>query len=624
MSRIPTARSIARSTLAVMVAAAVLFGALGCGGRTESTTTTSMAAASEDNTTATTVTAVTAIASEPMFVTFTEEDLDDTWDSSTASLVILAGDSIRFEGRGATVAGSSLTITSSGTYVVSGALDDGQILVESEDKGTVRLVLKGADISCSTSAPLHVLSAGKTIITLAEGTENRVTDDASGRPEEAESDDPNAAIFSKDDLTINGSGSLTVTARYNNGIATKDDLRIAGGSITVEAANDALKGRDSIGVRAGTITVDAGGDGLQADNSNDLNKGYVSIEGGVFDITAGSDGIQAETMLAVSGGDFSISTRGTTTDGSTSAKGLKAGTGVFVTGGTFVIDSSDDGVHSDGVVKIDGGILQIASGDDGIHADEMLEINGGETTITQSNEGLESAVVTINEGTIRIRSTDDGINVAGGADGSSAEGRAERSTPALDDSIRLSINGGYIAIDSGGDGLDCNGPVFMTGGTVIIDGPADDRNGALDYLSEFTITGGYLVAVGSSGMAEAPSETSGQHSIMVNLDQAQKAGALIHIESTTGEDILTMAPTKQFQSVVLCSPAIEAGETYKVYLGGTSTGTVTDTVYSDGTYTPGTEYVSLTIEGMVTVVGATRGMDRGGLPDGGGRPGGRR
>ncbi|NLO27270.1 MAG: carbohydrate-binding domain-containing protein [Actinobacteria bacterium] len=559
MSDIRTARRIARSTLAVTVAAVVLFGAFGCGDRTEPTTTTSVATAGDDKTTATTVTAVTAIASEPTFAAFAEEDLSDTWDSATASLVILAGDSIRFEGRGATVAGSRLTITSPGTYVISGVLDGGQILVESEDKGSVRLVLKGADISCSTSAPIHVLSAGKTIITLAEGTENRVSDDASGRPEEAGSDDPNAAIFSKDDLTINGSGSLTVSARYNNGIATKDDLRIAGGSITVEAANDALKGRDSIGVRAGTITVDAGGDGLQANNSDDLNKGYVSIEGGVFDIIAGSDGIQAETTLVVSGGDLSISTGGTTADDSTSAKGLKAGTGVFVTGGAFVIDSSDDAVHSDGVVKIDGGILEIASGDDGIHADKTLEINGG-----------------------------------------------------------------YITIDSGGDGLDCNGPVFMTGGTVIINGPADDRDGALDYLSEFTITGGYLVAVGSSGMAETPSETSGQHSIMVNLDQAQKAGTLIHIESTMDEDILTMAPTKQFQSVVLSSPAIEAGETYKVYLGGTSTGTVTDTVYSDGTYTPGTEYVSLTIEGMVTVVGAGGGMDRGGRPDGGGRSSGGR
>lgn len=556
MSGIRTTRGIARSTLAVTVAAVMLFGVFGCGDRTEPTTTTSMATASEGNTTATTMTAVTAITLEPTFVTFDEEDLSDTWDSSTASLVILAGDSIRFEGRGGTVAGSRLTITSSGTYVISGVLDDGQILVESEDKGSVRLVLKGADISCFTGAPLHALSAGKTIITLAEGTENRVTDDASGRPEEAGADDPDAAIFSKDDLTINGSGSLTVTARYNNGIATKDDLRIADGSITVEAANDALKGRDSIGVRAGTITVDADGDGLQANNSDDPNKGYVSIEGGVFDIIAGSDGIQAETTLVVSGGDLSISTRGTTAHGSTSAKGLKAGTGVFVTGGTFVIDSSDDAVHSDGAVKIDGGILEIASGDDGIHADKMLEINGG-----------------------------------------------------------------HIAIDSGGDGLDCNGPAFMTGGTVIINGPADDRDSALDYLGEFTITGGYLVAVGSSGMAEAPDETSGQHSIMVNLDQVQKAGTLIHIENTAGEDILTMAPTKQFQSVVLSSPAIQAGETYRVYLGGTSTGTVTDTVYADGTYTPGTEYVSLTIEGMVTVVGAAGGMDRDGRPGGGGRPG---
>lgn len=617
MNTINLKKRIVLLALALALAGVMTSGIVGCGGRTESTTTTSAAIAGNDSTTATTVTAVTAIATEPTFATFDEEDLSATWNTSTASLVILVGDSIRFEGKGATVEGSTLTITSPGTYVISGTLNDGQIRVESGNADNVRLVLNGADISCSTSAPIYVLNADKTIITLAEGTENRVTDDTSGRPEDAGSDDPNAAIFSRDDLTINGSGSLTVTARYNNGIATKDDLRIAGGSITVDAANDALKGRDCIGVCAGTITMDAGGDGLQANNSDDPSRGYVSIEGGVFDITAGSDGIQAETTLAISGGDLSISTRGTAAGGSTSAKGLRAGAGVFVTGGTFIIDSSDDAVHSDNVVKIDGGILQIASGDDGIHADEMLEINGGEMTIAQSDEGLESAVVTINDGTIHIHSTDDGINVAGGADGSSADGQARQSTQTLGDGNRLSINGGYIAIDSGGDALDCNGPVFMTGGTVIINGPADDRNGALDYLGEFTITGGFLVAVGSSGMAEAPSETSTQHSIMVNFDQAQKAGTLIHVESATGEDILTMAPTKQFQSMVLCSPTIEADETYKVYLGGTSTGSVTDTIYSDGTYTPGTEYVGLTIEGMVTVVGAAGSMDRGGRPGGG-------
>ncbi len=439
-----------------------------------------------------------------------------------------------------------------------------------------------------------------------------------------------------------------MTANYNNGIASKDDLKITGGNITVDAANDALKGRDCIGIKAGTVTVNAGGDGLQATNDEDAEKGYISIEGGVFNITAGTDGIQAQTTLAINGGEFTISTGGgsgnssqaagepgntfgqwgqgqdtasaaTTTD-STSAKGLKAAGGVFVAGGTFDFDTSDDSVHSNGNVTIDGGTLNIASGDDGIHADGTLEINGGEIAITQSYEGLESAVMTINDGTIHMVTSDDGINVAGGADSSSVSGRPGQNDFAVNENNQLYINGGYIAIDANGDALDCNGRIFMTDGVVILNGPTNDGNGAIDYMGEFTVSGGLLVAAGSSGMAEAPSETSSQNSIMVNLDQAQQAGTLVHIVSEDGDEILTMAPTKQYQSVVVSSPAIEQGATYKVYLGGSSTGTLTDSLYSGGTYTPGTETVSLVIDGVLTTSG-TAGM-RGGMQGGGTRPGG--
>lgn len=162
----------------------------------------------------------------------------------------------------------------------------------------------------------------------------------------------------------------------------------------------------------------------------------------------------------------------------------------------------------------------------------------------------------------------------------------------------------------------------MTGGMVLINGPTNDGNGALDYLSEFTVTGGLIVAVGSSGMAETPSETSTQYSLMVNFDQAQQAATLVHIEAEDGNDLLTFLPTKQYQSVVLSSPAIQNGSTYIVYLGGSSTGLVADCLYSGGAYTPGTEYASLTASGITTVFGAT-GM-RGGMPGGSGMPPGRR
>ena len=592
-----------------------------------------------------------AVAMEAAYVTYDSEDEDSSWDASTAPQIVLAGDSARLEGAGATVEGSTITIVSAGTYVMIGTLDDGQVVVDSETEGTVRLVLNGADLTCSTSAPIHVKSADKTIITLADGTENSVTDGTAYTFDDTEAQEPSAAVFSKDDLTINGSGSLAVTANYNNGIASKDDLKITGGNITVEAANDGLKGRDCIGIKAGTVTVNAGGDGLQATNDEDTEKGYISIEGGLVNITAGTDGIQAQSTLAINGGEFTISTGGgsgnssqaagepgntfghwgqgqdtadAATADSTSAKGLKAAGGVFVAGGTFDLDTSDDSIHSNGNVKIDGGTLNIASGDDGLHADGTLEINGGEIAIAQSYEGLESAVMTINDGTIHMVTSDDGINVAGGADSSSVSGRPGQNDFNVNENNQLYINGGYIAIDANGDALDCNGRIFMTDGVVILNGPTNDGNGAIDYMGEFTVSGGLLVAAGSSGMAEAPGETSSQNSIMVNLDQMQQAGTLVHIVSEDGDEILTMAPTKQYQSVVVSSPAIEQGATYKVYLGGSSTGTLADSLYSNGTYTPGTETVSLTIDGVLTTSGTAGmrgGMQGGGTSDGGTPPG---
>jgi hypothetical protein len=524
------------------------------------------------------------------------------------------------------VKGTTVTITSPGTYVVTGSLDDGRIRIASDKGGTVRLVLKGADITCSTSSPIYVTNSDKTIITLADGTENRVTDGASYQLENSPSDEPNAAIFSKDDLTFNGSGSLTVKANYKDGISTKNDLKITGGNITIDAVNDAIKGKDSIGVKAGTIAVTAGGDGLQASNDTDVQKGFISIEGGTFTIDSGGDALQAQTTLAVSGGEFTISTGGGAAGASaaatsTSAKGLKAIGGVFVTGGTFTIDSSDDSIHSNGTVKITAGTISIASGDDAIHADATLEIDGGEISIAQSYEGLESAVMTINDGTIHVKSSDDGINVAGGVDGSSVNGRAGQNQFAANMNNQLFVNGGYLSIDAGGDGIDCNGPIYMTGGAIICNGPTDNGNGALDYDGEFKVTGGYVIAVGSSGMAEVASDTSSVNSIMVNFDSVQQSGTLVHVESQDGEGILTVAPLKQFQSVVLTSSAIKQGETYKVYLGGTSTGTVIDSLYSGGTYSPGAEYVSLSIEGVVTTSGATGGMQGGGPGDWNAHPG---
>lgn len=567
----------------------------------------------------------------PLVVKYDSDDLGGASSGgSETSYIKLDGGSISVDGSGATVDGSLVTITSSGTYDISGTLDDGQIIVDTKDEETVVLVLSGAEIASSTSAPIYVLNADKTVITLADGADNSVTDARNEVLESEETDEPNAAIFSKDDLTVNGAGSLTVRANYNHGIVSKDDLKITGGSITVYAAKDGIKGRDSIAVKDGRIAIQAGGDGMQANNDEDADEGTIVIEGGTLDITAGLDGIQAATRLEIGGGAITISSGGGS--GSygpeQSAKGLKAGVDVTITSGTFDIDASDDAIHSNDSLTINGGEMHLATRDDGIHSDATLVINGGVLDVVQSYEGIESAIITINDGTIHLKSSDDGINVVGDNDGAFGDGapmnRRVRPDEFATGNRYLYINGGTIAIDADGDGLDINGSVQMTQGTLIVHGPTGNMNGALDYNGTFTMTGGFLVAGGSAGMAQAPDTSSTQYVVMHTFASPQAGGTLVHLESQSGENILTFAPNKTYQSVVFSSPELENGATYLVFSGGNSTGTVTDGLYSGGTYTAGHQETSLTLSSIVTGGDPRGGGFRGGPPGGGRtRPGGR-
>lgn len=579
---------------------------------------------------------------DPITVEYDRDDLDAGAGATDVTDITLAGDAIALDGGGATVAGSVVTIGAAGTYRISGSLDDGQIVVDTTDADAVVLLLSGADITSRTSAPIYVRNAEKTVITLADGTVNAVTDGSSYVFDDPASDEPNAAIFSKDDLTINGNGSLTVTANYNNGIASKDDLKITAGNIAVNAVNDGIKGRDSIAVLDGTIMVNAGADGLQANNDEDAEKGYIVIQGGTLDITSALDGVQAQTRLLVSGGDITISAGGGSANGSggqgqgdwgmggfaddngssVSTKGLKAGLDLTIDGGTITIDAADDALHSNGSITINGGELQVATGDDAVHADETLTINSGNLNATTCYEGLESADITINDGTIHIVSTDDGLNAVS-ANGE--DGMMGRPGPGGfgGGNNNLTINGGYIAIDALGDGFDINGSVDMTAGVLIINGPTRNGDGPLDYDGAFTLSGGFLVAVGSSGMAQAPSTSSSQNSVLVNLESAQPGGTIVHVGSEDGKEILTFVPTKAYQSLALSSPELKDGETYVVYVGGSATGSVTDSVYVDGSYSPGTEVARFAISSVVTAAGVAGGGFMGG-PGGmrGGRGGG--
>lgn len=555
----------------------------------------------------------------------THDDAGDyVWDVATVVPIILNDTSITVDSASVKVDGSKVTITAAGTYSLSGSLTDGQILVETESEAPVRLVLSGVSLTNSTSAPINIVKAKKVIIILADNTQNTVTDASNYVFASADVDEPNAAIFSKGDLTIVGNGSLTVNANFNDGISSKDGLLIANGTITVNAVDDGIRGKDYLVVKNGNLTVNAGGDGLKSDNEEDAAKGYISIENGVFNVISGGDAITAQTDVLITTGDFTLTSGGgnaASLSDTASAKGIKAVANLNIDSGFFTINAADDALHTNGNLVVKNGTFTIASGDDGMHADATLTINGGEINISNSYEGIESAVITINSGSIHVVSSDDGINVAAGNDGSGAQGPGGRPGGGQQDTFNytgsnyLYINGGTIIVDARGDGVDVNGAIEMTDGMVVVNGPTENMNGALDYDSGFKLTGGFVVAAGSAGMAMAPGTDSSENSVLVYLTSAQPAGTLFHIQNSTGEDILTFAPAKTYQSVAFSSSKLVTGETYTISLGGSSTGTATDGLYQGGSYNSGTQFESFTISSVVTQVG-TGGQ--------GGGPGGHR
>jgi len=573
-------------------------------------------------------------------------DTATQWENDNPSYIEFNGDSINFKGNGAVVTDNSITITAAGTYVVSGKLNDGSIVIDLKSKGVVRLVLNGVDMYCSNSSPIYCKNAEKLVIILADGTQNKVSDGDSYVFSDQAEQEPNATIFSKSDMTVTGQGELIIDANFNNGIMSKDVLKITGGSITVNAADDGIIGRDVVAVKDGNITVEAGGDGIKTTNDTDSQKGYIVIENGIFDITAGSDALQAESVITVNNGEFKIVTGGGSVnssyannngrenmwgrwnnklntsqqdnqDDSQSAKGLKAAVQIVINGGSFTIDSSDDAIHSNDSIIINDGDISIASGDDGIHADANIKIAGGNIQISKCYEGIESANIYLSGGDMHITAYDDGINVAGGVDGSAINGRPGQNAFKASGNDRLVVDSGYIFINASGDGMDVNGSIYMNGGTVVINGPTSNGNGALDYDGVFEITGGLLVAAGSAGMAQAPSNGSSQPSIMMTFSTVQPAGKMFCIEDDSQKAVLGFIPEKEYQTIVFSSPELKQGTNYTVYTGGKFTGNAKDGLITDGQYSSTTKVVSFKISKVVTY------LSESGEIEGGFNPGGR-
>lgn len=521
--------------------------------------------------------------------------------------IFLNGDSITVNGTGVTVDGTTATITAAGTYDISGTLSDGQIVVNSPTAGLVEMILDGVNISSSTSAAIHVIEASFTSVVLADQTQNYLSDADEYVYADPSLDEPSGCLFSSDSMAISGTGVLTVHGNYNDAIVSQDGLVIYGGTINVISIDDGIRGKDYLLIRGGDIVLTTGGDGLKSDNDSDPNLGYITVKNGSLDILSGGDGISAQTNVTVEAGDISIVAGGGHTASIAddfSAKGIKGLVSVVIDGGTFVMDCADDAIHTNDAITINSGTFEIATRDDGVHGDSTVEINGGTINITNSYEGIEAGIITINNGNIHIISSDDGINVAGGNDGSGGTWPPPPGGGGGNSSYFLYINGGYIVVNAVGDGIDANGSIVMTGGTVLVNGPTANDNNAVDFDGTCNISGGLLVGVGSSQMAQALSTTSTQRSLKITYSQWKTAGTLIHIQTSAGADVLTFAPKKSYKSCVFSSPSLQSGTTYKLYTGGSSTGTVTDGLYQGGTYTAGTLTNTFTTSSIATNVSA--------------------
>ncbi len=632
---------------------------------------------------------------------------------------------ITTDGTGLLIDGTTVTIYSPGKYTFNGTLNNGQIIINSEEQGLVEIILNGVNISNSTSAPIYIMEASFTAIVLAENSQNYLSDAATYIYTDPTIDEPSGCLFSKDSMAIYGSGSLYVSGNYNDAIVCKDKLAIYSGIIDINSVDDGIRSKDCLLVYNGEITLNTLGDALKSDNDEDPNYGYITIRNGSLDITSGGDGISAvtnvniidgcitarcgggytatisddlsakgikgltgisihggtldldcaddalhsnntisvnggistlstsddaihadsnividggsisvincyeglesteitinsgvvniisdedaitaDTSVVISGGEFNIRSGGgytATIAADASAKGIKGLVGVMIEGGSFIMNCADDALHSNDTITINNGTFTIATKDDGIHADANIVINGGNINITNSYEGIEAAIVTINNGEIHVNASDDGINVAGGTDGSGGPWMPPGIPGGGSNSnYFLYINGGYIVVNSIGDGLDANGSIYITGGTTIVNGPTANNNNAVDYDGKCEISGGTLVAVGSSQMAQALSSTSTQCSVKINYSAVQAAGTMIHLESSSGANILSFKPSKNYQSCVFSSPDFKTGTTYKQYVGGNCSGTASDGLYLNGTYTAGTLKNTFTINSILT------------------------
>ena len=547
---------------------------------------------------------------------FTERDMKTDYDESKAVSVKLNGNSASASSDSVKISGSKITITEEAVYVISGNLSDGMLVVDAKDTAKLQIVLNGASITSKTSAALYILEADKVFVTLKDGTTNSLSNGGSFTA--IDSSNIDGAVFSKQDLTLNGAGSLTVASPAGHGIVCKDDLVITGGNYVVNTSSHGFDANDSVRIKNATLNIDAGKDAIHCENTDDAALGFVYIGGGTIKAEAEGDGIAASAHMQIDGGTVDLLVGGgsengtkassgnyggfmgggrpgamrpegfqssTDTEDTVSMKGLKAANSLLVSGGNIKVNSADDSVHSDTSVIINGGSFTIASGDDAIHAEETLTITAGSIDISESYEGLEALHIDVQGGDIKLVASDDGLNAAGGTDESGTQGGRDGmfgggkgmgggrpggmgGGMSSNSNGSIKVSGGTLYINSSGDGMDANGTLEISGGHTTVVGPTQGDTATLDYDKSAVITGGTFIGTGASGMAQTFSD-SNQGVVAISVGN-QSANTKIILKDKKGNTIIKHTPELNFAVVILSSPDIKKGETYTVTVGSDS------------------------------------------------------
>lgn len=435
---------------------------------------------------------ISSLAIEEMF---TNNELTFIYDTASATSIALTGESV--------------TIDKEGTYILSGTISDGQIVVDVEESEKVFLVLDGVDVTSSSSAALYLMEADKVFVVLAEGSTNKLTTTG----EFVNEDDTNidGTIFSKSDISFLGTGSLEIYSEYGHGIVGKDDVVFIDGTYIISAGSHGINANDSIRIANADFTIVSGKDGMKAENEDDYEKGYIYIADGKFNIESEEDAISSSSMIQIDGGEFSIYSGGgfvevlndiTVGEGAgntqkvtdtleNSMKCIKA-CNIEINGGDMYISSYEDALHADCDMTINGGKIHILSGDDAVHAENNLTINDVELVIEEAYEGIEACYIYLNGGAIEVNVYDDAIN-------------------ATESYGLLHITGGEIYLSSVGDGLDSNGDLTIEGGTIVIDCDPiySGGDGSVDVSGEVTYTGGTIVDADGNEIDPTAGLTSG-------------------------------------------------------------------------------------------------------------------